>query len=118
MKSFEFHQLKTSQIISITSKKEVDDISIFPRVNYEYSNDLVAFSPKNTAAISSLKEDKLSYYITKRTAPKLIASPGYRGKVSYILRDLISKKGICPYYISKHNSDKKEVFFIRSEFLK
>lgn len=100
-------------------KKEVKDISIFPCENYEYSDDLIAFfSEKYGGTISSLKEKKLSYYITKSTILKFIANVGYKGRVAFILKEMISKKGLCHHSINRYNSDKNEIFFIRDEFIK
>lgn len=100
-------------------KKEVKDISIFPCENYEYSDDLIAFfSEEYGGTVASLKENKLSYYITKSTILKFIANVGYKGRVAFILKEMISKKGLCQHNIKKYNSDKSEVFFIRDEFIK
>ena len=95
------------------------DISIFPCENYEYSDDLIAFfSEEYGGTVSSFRENKLSYFITKSTILKFIANVGYKGRVTFILKEMISKKGLCQPCINRYNSDKYEVFFIRDEFFK
>ncbi|MBK5077680.1 hypothetical protein IL308_13145 [Lactococcus lactis] len=112
-------KLPVSMLYIVKYKKEVKDISIFPCENYESSDDLIAFfSEKYGGTISSHKENKLSYYITKRTILKFIANVGYKGRVAFIFKKMISKKGLCQHSINRYNSDKNEIFFIRDEFIK